>query len=148
MANKHDKYEQLLDCSCNKIRSASRKITQLYEGHLREAAIKPTQFTILGTLANTGALLLTELADTLSLERTGLTRNLTVLERNGWVQVDTGPEDLRQRIVSLTPQGYRQLDLTIPYWKKAQLTVAQELGQDELMSLRNTLDALTQTLSD
>ncbi len=54
MAHKDDNYSQLLDCSCNMIRGTARKITQYYESSLREAGIKPTQFTILAALANTG----------------------------------------------------------------------------------------------
>ena len=47
------------------IRRSARKVTQFYEGALREAGIKPTQFTIVATLANTGAIPLSQLADQL-----------------------------------------------------------------------------------
>ena len=148
MASKDKKYKQLTECSCNMIRKSARKITQFYESGLREAGIKPTQFTILATLANTGPVQLTQLADRLLLERTGLTRNLNVLERNGWVQLHTGVEDSRQRIVSLSEKGYEQLDHAIPFWKKAQKTITKEMGQDAIAGLRKTLNEMTEIVTE
>jgi DNA-binding MarR family transcriptional regulator len=147
MANNDKKYRQLTECSCNMIRESARKITQFYEGSLREAGIKPTQFSILAALANTGPIQLTQLANMLLLERTSLTRNLNVLERNGWVELQTGEEDLRQRVVSLSKKGYEQLDQAIPYWKKAQKAIANEMGQDTITGLKKTLNEMTEIMA-
>ena len=148
MNAKADKYSQLPDCSCNMIRRSARRITQFYEHSLRKAGIKPTQFTILAALANTGPVQLTQLADKLLLERTGLTRNLNVLERNGWISIQTGAEDSRQRVVSLTGEGYVQLDKAIPYWQKAQTKIASEMGQDRIMELQTSLDDMSKAINE
>ena len=129
------------------MRKSARKITQFYENSLREAGIKPTQFSILGALANTGPIQLTQLADRLLLERTSLTRNLNVLERNTWIDIQPGEEDSRQRVVSLTRNGYKQLDLAIPYWQKAQKAIAKDMGQDTMTGLRSTLDEMTEIIT-
>ena len=129
------------------MRKSARKITQFYENSLREAGIKPTQFSILGALANTGPIQLTQLADRLLLERTSLTRNLNVLERNTWIDIQPGEEDSRQRVVSLTRNGYKQLDLAIPYWQKAQKSIAKDMGQDTMTGLRSTLNEMTEILT-
>ena len=148
MANKDNKYKQLTECSCNMFRESARKITQFYEGSLREVGIKPTQFSILAALANTGPIQLTQLADRLLLERTSLTRNLNVLERNCWVELQTGEEDLRQRVVSLSKKGYEQLDQAIPYWKMAQKAIANKMGQDTITGLRKTLGEMTEVITE
>ena len=148
MARKEENYSQLMECSCNMIRRSARKITQFYEGSLRQAGIKPTQFTILAALANTGPVQLTRLADRLLLERTGLTRNLNVLVRKGWVRVQTGEEDSRQRVVSLTDEGYEQLDHAIPFWQKAQSALADEMGMETITGLRTTLNKMTETIPE
>jgi DNA-binding MarR family transcriptional regulator len=148
MANKDKKYRQLTECSCNMIRKSARKITQFYESSLREAGVRPTQFSILAALANTGPIQLTQLADRLLLERTSLTRNLNVLERNGWVELQTGEEDLRQRVVSLSKKGYEQLDHAIPYWKQAQKAIANEMGQDTITGLKKTLKEMTEIIAE
>jgi len=147
MSNKGKKYKQLTECSCNMMRKSARKITQFYENSLREADIKPTQFTILATLANTGPILLTQLADRLILERTGLTRNLNILERNAWIEIQPGEEDSRQRVISLSKKGYKQLDRTIPYWQKAQKSIAKDMGQDTITELRKILNDMTEIIA-
>lgn len=147
MSNKRRKYKQLSECSCNMMRKSARKITQFYENNLREAGIKPTQFSILATLANTGPIQLTQLANRLVLERTSLTRNLNVLERNTWIDIQPGEEDSRQRVVSLTRNGYKQLDCAIPYWQKAQKAIAKDMGQETIIGLRTTLDEMTEIIT-
>ena len=147
MSNKGKKYKQLTECSCNMMRKSARKITQFYENSLREADIKPTQFTILATLANTGPILLTQLADRLILERTGLTRNLNILERNAWIEIQPGEDDSRQRVISLSKKGYKQLDRTIPYWQKAQKSIAKDMGQDTITELRKILNDMTEIIA-
>lgn len=147
MSNKRRKYKQLSECSCNMMRKSARKITQFYENNLREASIKPTQFSILAALANTGPIQLTQLADRLVLERTSLTRNLNVLERNTWIDIQPGEEDSRQRVVSLTRNGYKQLDCAIPYWQKAQKAIAKDMGQETITRLRTMLDEMTEIIT-
>jgi len=147
MSNKRRKYKQLSECSCNMMRKSARKITQFYENNLREAGIKPTQFSILATLANTGPIQLTQLANRLILERTSLTRNLNVLERNTWIDIQPGEEDSRQRVVSLTRNGYKQLDCAIPYWQKAQKAIVKDMGQETIIGLRTTLDEMTEIIT-
>ena len=147
MSNKRRKYKQLSECSCNMMRKSARKITQFYENNLREAGIKPTQFSILATLANTGPIQLTQLANRLILERTSLTRNLNVLERNTWIDIQPGEEDSRQRVVSLTRNGYKQLDCAIPYWQKAQKAIAKDMGQETITRLRTMLDEMTEIIT-
>ena len=147
MTNKDKKYKHLSECSCNMVRKSARKITQFYENSLREAGIKPTQFSILATLANTGPIQITQLADKLVLERTGLTRNLNILERNAWIEIRPGEEDSRQRVVSLSRKGYMQLDRSIPYWQKAQKAIAKDMGQNTITGLRKTLDEMTEMIT-
>jgi DNA-binding MarR family transcriptional regulator len=129
------------------VRKSARKVTQFYETALREVGIKPTQFTILAALANTGSIALSQLAEQLLLERTGLTRNLNVLERNGWISIRPDDNDSRKRVVSLSKKGYEKLDLAIPYWQKAQKSLAKYMGQDSIEELRITLDELTEKMT-
>lgn len=148
MAIKENDYSQLLDCTCNLVRSSARKITQHYESSLREAGIKPTQFTILAVLANNEPLQMSQLADALLLERTGLTRNLNVLERNGWVSIQTGKEDSRQRVISLTEEGRDKLHDAMPYWQNAQAKIEKQIGSEKLTKLRTTLNQITDAITD
>ena len=143
-----EKYQQLNDCTCDLMRRTARSITQFYDGFLNQAEIKSSQFSILGALANTGAITVSELAKTVNIERTGLTRNLAILERNGWVQIQISAIDSRQRIVSLSEDGYKQLDRAIPYWEQAHEIISASIGANPqaglLQSIKSIMKAINQ----
>ena len=94
-------------------------MTRLFETKLRSHGLRATQFSVLAALALKGPTPVKELAETLGLERTTLTRIGAVLERNGWV--NTAPsEDARARPLRLTGAGRRKVEGAFPAWKKAQ----------------------------
>ena len=125
-----DKNLKLLkDCSCFKIRKTSRMITQLFDHALKPSGIKITQFTLLGVLANAGEMAINELANSLGMDRSTLTRGIVRLEAAGLVKSREG-DDARQRFVKLTTKGIKKINDTIPYWKKAQDTMEKGLGKN------------------
>lgn len=116
-------------CHCLAARRRARAITRLYDEKLRPHGLRSTQFSILTALALTGPAPVSELADSLGLERTTLTRSAALLERNGWVGVARS-EDARERPLRLTRTGRRILEGAYPAWKKAQELVDAGLGQN------------------
>ncbi len=71
---------------------------------------------------------LTELAEAAVMERTTLTRNLRLLEREKLVASGPG-EDRRQRIVRLTARGKTRLEAALPHWHTAQERMSERLGK-------------------
>jgi DNA-binding MarR family transcriptional regulator len=116
-----------LDCACANIRRAARAVTQLYDQELRGTGLGVTQFTLLQALSRTGELSQGRLGDGLSMDSTTLTRTLANLRREGWIAVRTGA-DRRERLVSLTVSGRRQLKLSYPQWERAQQRLRKILG--------------------
>jgi DNA-binding MarR family transcriptional regulator len=114
-----DPYTVLQDCACFNVRKTSRMITQLFDQALKPSGIKATQLTLLGVLANEGEMAIKDLASSLGMDRTTLTRGIARLETEGLIKSREG-HDARQRFVSLTTQGIKQLNDSIPYWEKAQ----------------------------
>jgi DNA-binding MarR family transcriptional regulator len=106
-------------CVCTAARRRSRDLTRVFEKAMRGSGIRGTQFTLLGTLVQTGPIATTRLADLQGLERTTLTRNLRLLVRDGFVRIDEG-EDRRVRKVAITPAGEEAARRAFPFWKKAQ----------------------------
>src|SRR4051794_19641458 len=96
-----------LSCACHNLRRASRVVTQLFDDHFEAVGLKATQFTALAALAWYDAKSPTvgELAETLVLEQSSLSRNLAVLERLGLIRLDPGLNDRRERLVILTRSG-------------------------------------------
>ena len=81
-----------LPCTCFRLRSAARRMTQVYEHALRPTGLKITQYSLLANLARSGSHSVTALARVLATDRTTLTRNLAPLERDGLVKITDGPD--------------------------------------------------------
>ena len=117
------------NCMATRARMAARAISRDYDEALRPVALKVTQLTVLvGVSLSRGALTMTELADSLGMERSGLSRNLDPLERRGLVAI--GPETQhRARYVELTDAGRDLIDEATPLWEQAQAKWRTKLGQ-------------------
>jgi DNA-binding MarR family transcriptional regulator len=118
-------------CTCSALRRATRAVTAHYESHFRGTGLRGTQFTILSVLAQAGPLPMTRLAEFLGVERTTLTRNLTVLARRGLVGW-TGAEDGRIRKAMLTEAGDTMLHQCLPRWIAAEESVGKVLRRYRL----------------
>ena len=128
------------DCSCFNLRRAARRVTQIYEHALAPSGLKATQFTVLAVLdrSETGeGVAMTRLAEKLGTDRTTLTRNLGVVERDGLVTIKTG-DDLRSRLVVLTEAGRTAFKRAVPLWAKAQAEMARHIGEDQKAFLELT----------
>ena len=134
-------YMACAGCFCLASRQAARKITRLYDGYMQKAGIRATQFTILSQLMLRGEMPIGKLADILGMERTTLTRNLTLLEQRKWISIRPG-DDPRARIVGITAPGRGVFRRGFPYWAQAQARVGKMLGADgeaalKMLSSRN-----------
>ena len=105
------------------------------------SGLRITQFSLLRTLARDGTPRISDLADTLLLDRTALSRTLDPLVERGLVSIVPG-HDARTREVSLTRAGEKALSAALPHWKRAQLKVASKLGPDRLEALIATLGVI------
>ncbi len=120
-------------CSCFNLRRAARRVTQVYDHALASSGLKTTQFSLLAVLSRedaTDVVAITRLAEKLGMDRTTLTRNLAVVERNGLVTVRTG-DDPRSRLVVLTKAGRIALEHATPLWATAQAKMARHIGTDQ-----------------
>ena len=103
-------------CACSALRRASRAVTQHYEKHFRGSGLRATQFTILATLAQAGPLSTSELSDQLGIDRTTLSRNLRLIEDQGWISA-LAHGDQRVRKMALTPRGRKKASAALAFWK-------------------------------
>ena len=83
---------------------------------------------------------MTQLAETLVMDRTTLTRNLGPLKREGLIKAGRG-KDRRTRVVAGTERGRRALREAYPLWEKAQAAVVKGLGPKGWKELMATLTA-------
>ena len=128
-------YMACAGCFCLASRQAARRITRLYDSRMQPSGIRATQFTVLSQLMLRGEMPIGKLASILGMERTTLTRNLTLLEQQKWISIKAG-DDPRSRMVGITAQGRGMVRRGFPYWSKAQAQVGKMLGADGQAALK------------
>jgi DNA-binding MarR family transcriptional regulator len=145
-------------CTCLALRRATRRVTQIYDAHMKPLGLRITQFAVLGHLAGAPsappaqksatpreAVSITALARRLGLDRSTLGRNLRPLIKSGLVEMEGG-EDRRAHTLALTDAGRALLEKAIPLWRDAQKHVSEKLGRDKTRALRAVLDETTAIL--
>jgi DNA-binding MarR family transcriptional regulator len=128
-------YMACAGCFCLASRQAARRITRLYDSFMQGSGVRATQFTILSQLMLRGEMPIGKLAGILGMERTTLTRNLTLLEQQKWISIKAG-DDPRSRMIGITAQGRGMVRRGFPYWSKAQAQVGKLLGTDGQAALK------------
>lgn len=116
-------------CACFNLRRSARLVTQKFDRAFRDAGITANQFSILMASYEREGILLTKMARVLGMERTTLSRNLSLLERKGMVSTTEG-DDKRERRIVITGKGITGLRRTLPLWQKAQNEVVEAIGQE------------------
>ena len=123
--------------------AAGALIDRLVDAQLKEAVgLSHPQYEILVRLAGAphGELRMTELADTLLTSKSGLTYQVTQLEKAGLVERRSCPSDVRGVLAVLTGAGRRLLEQAAP----GHVTLVRELLIDVLTpgQLASLADAL------
>ena len=125
-------------CTCGRLRRAARALTQLYDDLMEPCGLRITQFSLLRTLAIQGPARMSDLAKTLLLDRTALSRTLDPLVAEGLVEILPG-RDARTREAALTRAGAAAVRAAEPHWKRAQAAVTKRVGAAKLDALIETL---------
>ena len=133
-------------CTCLLLRRAARRVTQIYDEHLRPAGLKTTQFSLLAQLRHADGLAIGELAERMSMDRTTLTRNLGPLVSAGWVAQRPDAADRRRMRLALTDDGRRTLRGAAPRWHEAQRALRKQLGEPRVGALHAAIDATLEHL--
>jgi DNA-binding MarR family transcriptional regulator len=133
-----------LPCTAFKVRSLSRRITQLYDDTIAPSGLRSTQFSLLaharrphgGTAPRVG-----ELADALRMDRTTLTRNLRPLLAAGLIVLDHGP-DARSKAIRVTEAGEQAFRTARERWRIAQQRIRMIGGLAEVQHLEGLIDTM------
>ena len=64
-------------------------------------------------------MLITELSESLYIDRTTLTRSLAILKKKGVIE-NVKSQDGRHKKIQLTPKGFEVLNDSIPLWLEAE----------------------------
>lgn len=122
------------ECVCINLRRMSRAISQIYDDALAPAGLKITQFCLLRAIERLGPASVGALADDQELDRTTLTRNLALLERDGLIEQSAGA-DKRTSVAQLSRAGSAAIARALPHWEGIQGELRRTLGAETLRQL-------------
>ena len=108
-----------LACACASARQVARSLTQLYDRWLIGTGLEAPQFALLMTLDKHGAVSQAALGRRYALDKTTMSRNVKLFEREGWITASSA-DDKRERRFTITAAGHARLAAARPEWKKAQ----------------------------
>jgi DNA-binding MarR family transcriptional regulator len=137
--NSTDLAEIARTCACFHFRRVARAVTNFYSEALAPTGLRSTQFVALLVIALKQEAMMSDLAETLEVDRTTLTRLLAPLKKRGLIKI-VSREDRRTQNVSLTVAGQKAVKQAIPHWKKAQLKLLGIFGNDNWEKLLTELD--------
>ena len=136
---------EISGCTCLGARRTSRQLTQIYDQALKPAGLTVNQFGLLAklygaSLAGQPSLPIGALAERIGMDPTTLNRNLKPLAALGLVADAAEREDRRIRAVRITDKGRATLRKAVPFWRRAQRRIEENLGVEAARALNGLLD--------
>jgi DNA-binding MarR family transcriptional regulator len=126
-------------CTNFKLRQLLRAVGRRYDAHFAQVGLKGTQYSLLSAILVSEPVQPAELARTMGLDASTLTRNLKVLVEQGWAVQGPGL-DARSRRIESTPAGRAKHAEARRQWKKAQLELNATLGVARISELHALID--------
>jgi len=134
------------ECVGVRVRMLNRAMTRIYDRLLRPHGIKFSQMNILTAVTLSGPVQPIEVTRILSIEKSTLSRNVAIMEANGWIESLAGDVG-NTRLLRVTRKGGRLLERAAPAWSAAQEQVTSLLGERTATALRSAVDRLRKTES-
>lgn len=133
-------------CTNMRLRQLMRRVAQHYDLEMAKAGLKTTQYSLLSHVLKLGPLRPGDLARSMKMSASTLTRNLKPLVDAGWVELAAG-SDARSRSVAITPAGRAKREEARHRWKAAQDGLNQRLGAERVLALHGLINESLELLS-
>jgi DNA-binding MarR family transcriptional regulator len=130
-------------CLCLHVQRAARALARRFDEAFRPLGLTNGQFSLLMSLNRPEPPPMGPVANLLAIDRTTLTAALKPLERRGLVRVEKDENDLRSRILILTPKGMELLARAVPIWQSTHAEIEAQLGDKGPDNLRADLMAVS-----
>lgn len=134
-------------CTNLKLRQLSRAVSRHYDAHVSATGLKNTQYSLLSHVLQMGPVRPSDLAASMRLDASTLSRNLQPLVALGWISIGPGA-DGRSRLVQVTGAGRAKRAEGQRAWKQAQLALNARLGPERVAALHALLDDCLAVLDD
>lgn len=141
MSEQKRKWE--FECVVQNMRRASRLISRRYEEAFRSVNLTSSQYTILQSLSGRQGIPHGLMAEILGFEQTTLSRLLKPLKNRNLLRIIPSPEDKRQRMVSITPEGEVLFAEAKTYWQREQDESLSRIDDEEWQLMKRILGKLS-----
>lgn len=135
-----------LGCTNLKLRQLMRRVARYYDVEMAKAGLKATQYSLLSHVVKLGPLRPGELAQSMKISASTLTRNLKPLIDAGWIDMAAGT-DGRSRSVAITAAGRAKREEARHRWKVAQEGLNHLLGAERVLALHALINESLELLS-
>jgi DNA-binding MarR family transcriptional regulator len=132
-------------CTNLKLRQLMRRVAQHYDAEVGKTGLRGTQYSLLSYVCRLGPIRPGDLARTMKVDASTLTRNLRPLVDAGLLAIGPGP-DARSRLVSVTPEGREKRQEAQRRWRVAQEGINDRLGARRVVALHALLDECLELL--
>lgn len=125
-------------CASFRLRKIERAVTRHYETYLASAGVTATQFSLLACIGANGRINPRRLSELLELDRSTLSRNLSLLSKGRLLRIERG-RGPKPDTIALSARGEQTLTRAVEAWQQAH-DVLEELAspgriEDALQSL-------------
>ena len=129
------------ECIGVRVRMLNRIVTRVYDDLLRPHGIRFSQMNILTVISLHGPIQPAEIAKVLSLEKSTLSRNVRLMEDNGWI-LSSPADSGNGQLLQLSSQGRALYRKAAVAWGQAQDHLSQLLGNRATTAIRQAADSL------
>lgn len=136
---KYDLYDEMIAHPAHLIRRSYQIFQAGFDEDMSVVNITPVQWIILVTVSSFPGIDMTSLAGFAAVDKTSCGRAVAKLSERGYLQISPILEDLRQKRLSVTPEGKRVIDQTRPGVSRLRERLLGVLTEEEQINLINAL---------
>lgn len=131
-------------CLCLRANRAARTLARRFDRAFQALGLTNGQFSLMMSLNRPCPPNMLSVAALLAMDRTTLTAALKPLERRGLIASAPDPDDMRSRLLSLTPAGRSLLARAVPVWQATHAIIERSLPRPARSRLRELLNKLAE----
>jgi DNA-binding MarR family transcriptional regulator len=123
------------NCFNSRLRLLNRVVSKIYNDALRPHGLTASQLNILVLIARRTQVSPADVCNRLKMDISTLSRNVDRMKAQGWIIVETDPDDARAHSLRLSAQGRRLIEKSSPAWEEAQAKVEDLIGHNGVIAL-------------
>jgi DNA-binding MarR family transcriptional regulator len=128
-------------CVNAKLRKLHRLLNSIYMEKFKPYGIQGSMLSILFIIGKKEGINQKTLAETLVLDPSTMSRDISKLEKKGWIATSKG-EDPRNNLLHITNEGYLLLEEVSPIWAQLHQKVQSLLGSFSIQQIDGVMTAI------